>query len=672
MIQRKTTDTLISPVGWIWLAVITILFGLFFHTILRRSLNFAIAYSNEWSHIPLIPLISMYYVFQNKEQLMQTARRLYWPGLLIVFFGLFGYAWWIYPGRNDMFQGYSLILTLFGVVLFLLGPRMMGILWFPIFYLVFSVRISQKLWDSISWNLQWIAAMGAAFMLKLIGVFIGLDAHLRGSTIDLIYGNRPIEPLNIAEACSGLRMLMAFLALGVAMAFLFNRRWWQRLVMILMAVPIALFINVLRVTALGLISLYDNSLIHGDFHIFIGMTMLVPAAGLFLLLGWILDHIIIYEEPNTDHSDSTGGIHQTPYVAAYENMPAFNLKNITKGLTSGVVLTLVIGAIYILGLASFRPDVFSNRLPASMLYSLLIFCIILLIPLVVYLPKLFSGQYASRLQGASSLVVGLLLMATLGQNTVIAMTEAVLIKKKVPPRKWLTHIPTKVDHWKMVNESEPLSPDEIKGLGTEMYISRFYVDTTVNDIDEKDFMRGRFTPGSIIRLHIAYYTGTPDTVPHVPQQCYVAGGRQPLGIDTVRLNLCDTCRPDPDSRYVLATTSDGTSVRLPRDHTDATVFSYMSPERRNSTEHVTYFFVANGKFLVDQNAVRLHGFDPRDEYSYYCKVEVLPWLVSDSEISGALVESFLKSFMPEIMACLPDWVEVEQGRWPKNNSVHSP
>ena len=88
--------------------------------------------------------------------------------------------------------------------------------------------------------------------------------------------------------------------MGVALAFLWDRAWWQRLVMISMAIPIALAVNIGRVTALGLIYLVDKRYAQGDFHIFVGMLMLIPAAGLFLLLGWVLDQIIVRDEHEGD------------------------------------------------------------------------------------------------------------------------------------------------------------------------------------------------------------------------------------------------------------------------------------------------------------------------------------------------------------------------------------
>lgn len=81
-----------------------------------------------------------------------------------------------------------------------------------------------------------------------------------------------------------------------------------------------------------------------------------------------------------------------------------------------------------------------------------------------------------------------------------------------------------------------------------------------------------------------------------------------------------------------------------------------------------YFFAANGRFLATPDHVRLQGFDLADRYSYYCKIEVGVHLVKDPEQAVELAGRFLSELLPEIMTCLPDWVDVLEGRWPPGQS----
>jgi exosortase len=275
---------LVPPHVWARIALLAALFVPLHWNILYRLGRIAYTDGN-WSHAFLIPFISLYFISQHKDALRATPPRPSWPGLAVAMLGLAGYVTFSYPAPSDMLAGYSMILELFGLVLLLVGPRVMKLLWFPIFYLVFAVKVSQSVWEAIAWQLQNIAASSSAFLLGLLGV----DAQIQGTTIELYRGSVKVgNGLNVAEACSGLRMLMTFIALGVAMAYLWERPWWARLTLVLLTLPIAILVNVGRVTSLALIYLVAPEYSRGDFHIFMGMLMLIPAGLLFWIVGWVL------------------------------------------------------------------------------------------------------------------------------------------------------------------------------------------------------------------------------------------------------------------------------------------------------------------------------------------------------------------------------------------------
>src|SRR5690606_28445420 len=124
----------------------------------------------------------------------------------------------------------------------------------------------------------------------------GMDIDRSGNTLT-IHHNGEAKPLNIAEACSGMRMLMAFLALAVFMAYTGLKRLWQQITLVILAVPTSIFVNILRVVTLGIFSLFDVEFASGDFHTFIGLIWLVPAFLIFLGLMWALTHVVIVEQP---------------------------------------------------------------------------------------------------------------------------------------------------------------------------------------------------------------------------------------------------------------------------------------------------------------------------------------------------------------------------------------
>jgi exosortase len=187
-----------------------------------------------------------------------------------------------------------MIAALGTIVLFLGGWHLIKYTWLPIGFLVFAVPLPTRYYVSLTMPMRQWAARVAAALLNLVN---GLEAEATGVIIDVIYkGHRLDPPINVAEACSGMRLLMAFLALGVAMAYLHYRPVWQRLVLLAGTIPIAIFCNIVRVTATGFIYI----LIHpryaqGFYHDLLGLAMLPLAFGLYGLLAWFLSSLFIEE-----------------------------------------------------------------------------------------------------------------------------------------------------------------------------------------------------------------------------------------------------------------------------------------------------------------------------------------------------------------------------------------
>jgi exosortase len=129
-------------------------------------------------------------------------------------------------------------------------------------------------------------------MLNLVP---NLESTVNGVIIDIIYKGRHLEPgLDVAEACSGMRLLMAFFALGVAMAYLHYRPIWQRLVLLASTIPIAILCNIIRVTITGFIYvLISPEYAQGLYHDLLGMLMLPVAFGLYGLLAWLMSNLLV-------------------------------------------------------------------------------------------------------------------------------------------------------------------------------------------------------------------------------------------------------------------------------------------------------------------------------------------------------------------------------------------
>jgi exosortase len=248
----------------------------------------------SWSHGILIPFFSLYFINQRKSEILNLQTKPNYLGLFFLICGIVFYPLNIVHFQYGYLQPIGMIATLGAVVLFLGGWRLIKYTWLPITFLVFAVRVPERYYVRLTMPMQKLAAKMAATLLDLVSQ---MDAMATGVVIDVVYkGQRLDTPLNVAEACSGMRLLMAFLALGVAMAYLHYRPMWQRIVLLASTIPIAIFCNIIRVTVTGFIYvLIHPRYTQGIYHDFLGMAMLPLAFGLYGFLAWFMSSLFIEE-----------------------------------------------------------------------------------------------------------------------------------------------------------------------------------------------------------------------------------------------------------------------------------------------------------------------------------------------------------------------------------------
>lgn len=249
----------------------------------------------NWSHGWLVPLFSLYFLSTIKPQLASTAFRPSWVGFFLLL-AAFGTCFWfllIFPAGYP--QSLSIIPAMLGLVLLMGGWALLRLIWFPICYLVLAIPLPDGLYFTLTFPLRQLASQVASVLLSLLP---GVHTEVSGVVIDFLSSGKSGN-LNVEEACSGMRLIMAFFALGTAMAYLGDRPIWQRVVMVAACIPIAIMCNVIRVTTTGCLYIYDlRSWASGTPHELLGLAMLPIAFGLFALVGYVLKNLFI-EEPET-------------------------------------------------------------------------------------------------------------------------------------------------------------------------------------------------------------------------------------------------------------------------------------------------------------------------------------------------------------------------------------
>ncbi|HVX84073.1 MAG TPA: exosortase/archaeosortase family protein [Phycisphaerae bacterium] len=241
-----------------------------------------------WSHGFVVPVLAGVFAWWRRDLLLKLRPKGTVLGLVLVLMGVVGHV--LFRAGGVVHMSYlSMMVVLYGVVLWALGWDYLKILWMPISYLVFAMVPPSTLYVKATTPLQTVAAELSVRMMPLFGG----EAFRMGTTIKVHHGGG-WAMLNVEDACSGMRMLVAFFALAVALAYTTSRPMWQKVTLAAAALPIAILCNALRVTLTGVIGTsYGMQYTKGTPHALLGLAMLIPALGLQLGVAWVLDKMFV-------------------------------------------------------------------------------------------------------------------------------------------------------------------------------------------------------------------------------------------------------------------------------------------------------------------------------------------------------------------------------------------
>ena len=233
----------------------------------------------NFSHGFFVPAFSLYVLWQNRDKLRAVDRAPSSWGLLLVLFSLGILTLGVF-GAELFLSRISLVLLLAGMVIFLYGWPMLRATVFPLAFLVLMVPIPSIVLNQITFPLQIFASKLSAALLPLLGVPV-----LRAGNVI----NLPAMPLEVADACSGIRSLLSLTCLAVMYGYLLEKRIGIRVLLALASIPIAVVANSFRIVGTGLLVQYwDPDKAEGFFHAFSGWLIFVVS----LLMLFALHRLI--------------------------------------------------------------------------------------------------------------------------------------------------------------------------------------------------------------------------------------------------------------------------------------------------------------------------------------------------------------------------------------------
>lgn len=281
-----------TSVGYIRAGIVALLLLMVYWGNIRVNLIGRWLTDGNWSHGWLIPLFSLYFLTIRREEFSRCRPRPSYVGALILALSLAVYFVSAWRLRMSYPQSLSMVGAIFGVTLLLGGWAVIRLAGFPILFLLFAIPLPQSIYVELTMPLRKLASTVAAAVMPIFAP--GLHTESQAVVIDYVMPGAPPNTLNVEEACSGMRLMMAFVALGVAMAYVQKRPLWQRVVMVLSCIPVAVFCNSIRVTTTGLLHVYGHpELARGTPHQLLGLATLGIALGLFALTGYVLNHLFV-------------------------------------------------------------------------------------------------------------------------------------------------------------------------------------------------------------------------------------------------------------------------------------------------------------------------------------------------------------------------------------------
>jgi exosortase A len=229
--------------------------------------------ASTYNHCMLIPLIAGWLVAQRRAELAAFQPGIWLPGLGFVLLGGLG---WILGEASGiaLFRHAGLVFMLQALVPVILGPVVTRALLFPLFYLAFMVPAGEEL-------VPLLQTVTAKMCMALLGLF-GIPAHINGIFITI-----PNGYFEVAEACSGVKFLVAMVAYGALVANVCFKRWKLRMAFMAVSVIVPVIANGLR--AFGTIyvaHLTTSAAAEGFDHVVYGWFFFGFVMVLVMAIGW--------------------------------------------------------------------------------------------------------------------------------------------------------------------------------------------------------------------------------------------------------------------------------------------------------------------------------------------------------------------------------------------------
>jgi len=239
--------------------------------------------SEDMGHGLFVPLVCGYLVWQSRYKILDPEdppKPNRW-GIVLIVWGFFQ-AILGTLGADFFIARTAFLVALLGMIVTFGGFSTVRKLAFPLFLLLFMIRIPLFLYSRITLPLQQLASEMAADGLSLIGI----PVMRQGNVLELAS-----QKLDVVEACSGIRSLISLSFLSLVYGYFFERKQWTRIVLLISAIPIAIICNAGRITITGILSQYEKQFAQGVYHSLEGWVIFVAAVCVLVIFHQLLSRM---------------------------------------------------------------------------------------------------------------------------------------------------------------------------------------------------------------------------------------------------------------------------------------------------------------------------------------------------------------------------------------------
>lgn len=232
----------------------------------------------ELSYGMLIPPTALYIAYLQRSTTFAFPSRRTLRGLWLVAFACFLFLAGRLAGEFFLTR-ISFVFLMAGLVWTFWGGDRLRTLAFPLVLLATMVPLPTLVYNSVAAPLQLLASEIATNLAQILGVSIFRD----GNIIHLA-----TTSLGVEEACSGLQSLPALVIGSLLLGFLSNATVLGRVLLLVVSVPLAIAVNVLRVTGTAILADYQPEYAMGFYHLFSGWLVFVGGFGSLWLVGKLI------------------------------------------------------------------------------------------------------------------------------------------------------------------------------------------------------------------------------------------------------------------------------------------------------------------------------------------------------------------------------------------------